>query len=200
MCETRLSEGKRQGETGRCRVSGASRALRAGGNPERGRGRPSVGRAGQPAARGVHAMDPHPDEPFVGSCRWRRPRRRSGTGNAVFAMWKRRMRSEKSAAPRRQRPDVTDAGRDAPAPPAGSRSGAPCDRGRGAVTHHGGGARRMREGGLPAGVDRRRPRSRATAARVEATHPLNQQFVAERPHPVWMAAIPDCGTAEGGLF
>ncbi len=58
----------------------------------------------------------------------------------------------------------------------------------------------MREGGLPAGVDRRRPRNRSTAARVEATHPLNPPLVAERPHPVWMADIPYCWTAEGWLF
>jgi putative transposase len=61
-------------------------------------------------------------------------------------------------------------------------------------------ARLMRELGLPAGVYRRRPRSRSTATPVEASNQLNQPCVAERPHPVWMADITYCWTAEGWLF
>ncbi len=61
-------------------------------------------------------------------------------------------------------------------------------------------ARLMRELGLQACVDRRRPRSRPTAALVEVPNPLNQPLVAERPHPVGMAVITYCGTAVGWLF
>ncbi len=58
----------------------------------------------------------------------------------------------------------------------------------------------MRALGLPAGVYRRRPRSRSTATPVEASNQLNQPCVAERPHQVWMADITYCWTAEGWLF
>jgi transposase InsO family protein len=38
------------------------------------------------------------------------------------------------------------------------------------------------------------------ATTADATHRWNQQFVAERLQPVWMADITYCWTAEGGWY